>query len=268
MKLSIIIVSWNTRNLLKGCLASIYQGTVGLAFEVWVVDNNSIDGSVAMVRSDFPSVKIISNQENIGFATANNQAIKKSIGEYILLLNSDTVVYNGAVGQMVQFMDEHPDAGAATGRLLLPDGTAQSYIYGNDPTLSYLIRRNLTKIIKKRDLHNWDSHEVLEVQWVTGAFMMVRRAVIDKVGGLDENIFMYFEDNEWCYRMRQQGWKVYYNPKVEIAHLAGQSFGQQDEARKEEYFKGLIYFYRKHYGPLRTSLLQVLLKPYQWFISR
>lgn len=266
MKVSIIIVNWNTRELLRDCLASLYEKVQGLPFEVLVVDNASTDGSVEVIRNGFPSVSLIVNSKNVGFAKANNQALEKSRAEYVLLLNSDTIVPEGVIGKMVEFMDDHPQAGAATGKLVFPDGSTQPYTFGNDPTLSYLIRRNLSKLLFKKDLHDWNASRPAEVGWVTGGFMMVRQRAMEEVGGLDENMFMYFEDNDWCLRMRQKGWKIFYNPDVEIIHLHGKSFGEQHQARKKEYYQSLTYFYEKHYGPFQTFLLRILLGSFGWLV--
>ncbi|MDI6892712.1 MAG: glycosyltransferase family 2 protein [Actinomycetota bacterium] len=266
MKLSIVIVNWNTRGLLRDCLSSIYGSPLKERFEVIVVDNASTDGSQDLIKSDFPQVKLIANDQNLGFSRANNQAVRASKGEYVLLLNSDTVVSDEALGEMIRFMDEHPKAGAATCTLLLTDGVPQPFIYGEDPTLSYLVKRILRMLLKGRFMHDWRGAEVIETDWVTGACMMVRKKTIDEIGLLDENMFMYFEDNDWCYRMRKRGWKIYYCPFVQITHLCGRSADRP--SRKEDYYKSLIYFYRKHYSLLARLVLRMLLVPYRWVLAR
>jgi GT2 family glycosyltransferase len=288
MKLSIIIVNWNTKNLLKDCLNSIFDNSPSFKFEVIVVDNASTDGSLQMVTDYFSFVKLISNDSNKGFSYANNRGIEKSIGQYILLLNSDTIVFKKALEDMVNFMDNNFGAGALGCRLLMSDGTIQPYIFGDDPTLSYLVKRNIRKLLRLDDFHNWKNPSSppfnspltkgghrgvkegmggFEVDWVTGACMMVKREAVEKAGLMDENIFMYFEDNDWCYRIRKTGFKIYYNPKAEIIHLGGKSLGENQTKRKSEYYKSLLYFYQKHYGIWQTLLLRFLLIPNKLFLK-
>ncbi|MBI4744911.1 MAG: glycosyltransferase family 2 protein [Actinobacteria bacterium] len=156
IKLSIIIVNWNTKNLLKDCLNSIFDNSPSFKFEVIVVDNASTDGSPQMVTDYFSFVKLISNDSNKGFSYANNRGIERSIGQYILLLNSDTVVFKKALENMISFMDNNPEAGAVGCRLLMSDGTIQPYIFGDDPTLLCLLKRNIRKLLRLGDFHNWE----------------------------------------------------------------------------------------------------------------
>jgi GT2 family glycosyltransferase len=225
------------------------------------VDNASADGSAALVQAEFPAVRLIVNDENLGFARANNQGIRASSGRYVVLLNSDTTVPPGALAALVAFMDAHPTAGAVGPRLLRTDGTPQPYAFGGDPTLRYLLARGGNRLIFRRPLHDWATDAVQEVDWVSGACLMVRRAAIDQAGLLDENIFMYFEDNDWCLRIRQAGWRVIYNPQVAITHIGGQSLAQNPTARRA-YRESLRYFYAKHYGPVASLLLRLLLPVY------
>lgn len=260
-RLSVVIVNWNTCDLLRNCLHSLHRGQE-LACEVIVVDNGSSDDSVAMIRTEFPEVRLIANAENRGFAVANNQGIRVSAGEYIMLLNSDTIVKPGALRGLVYFLDEHPQAGAVGPRLVRPDGTAQPYAFGGDPTLTYLLTRGLNQLLFRRYLHNWATDATQEVDWVSGACLVVRRRAIDQVGLLDENIFMYFEDNDWCLRIRKGGWKVYLYPEVEVIHLGGCSLSQNPAARAA-YGRSLLYFYRKHYSKPARWLVHGLLPVYQ-----
>ncbi len=275
--LSVIIVSWNVAALLRDCLRSVVRSQAPgvrsqesgeliadscfLTSEIIVVDNASADGSAAMVRVEFPAVRLIVNAENLGFARGNNQGIRVSGGRYVVLLNSDTIVPSGALATLVAFMDAHPTAGAVGPRLLRPDGTPQPYAFGGDPTLRYLLARGVNRLIFRRPLHDWVTDAVQEVDWVSGACLMVRRAAMDQVGLLDENIFMYFEDNDWCLRIRQAGWRVVFNPHVAITHIGGQSLAQNPAARRA-YRDSLRYFYAKHYGPTAGLLLRLLLPFY------
>jgi GT2 family glycosyltransferase len=254
MVLSIIIASWNVRDLLAACLASLRAVT--LEIEIIVVDNASTDGSAEMVAAEFPQATLIRNATNIGFARANNQGICLARGRYVLLLNADTVVPPGALAALVDFMDAHPQAGACGPRLLHPDGTPQPYAFGRDPTPVYLLWRGLNRLLFHRYVHDWATDQVQEAEWVSGACLIVRREAIEQIGGLDENIFMYFEDNDWCLRLRRAGWRVYYNPQASITHLGGQSVKQNSQARTA-YYRSLEYFYAKHYGLLARSLLKI-----------
>ncbi len=168
----------------------------------------------------------------MGFPRANNRGIAASRGRYVLLLNSDTVALPTRSDMLVAFMDAHPEAGVVGPRLLRPDGTAQPYAFGGDPTLGYLLRRGFNRLLRGRYLHDWDTNTIQEVDWVSGACLMVRRAAIEQAGPLDEAMFMYFEDNEWCLRIRRAGWKVYYDPQAAIMHIGGQSLAKNPVARR------------------------------------
>jgi len=227
MELSIIIVNWNTRELLAQCLTSIYAHPLNCEFEIWVVDNASSDRSAQMVRERFSSVRLIENRENVGFARANNQAIRESMGRYVLLLNSDTQVCGNGLTLLVEFMESHPRIGITGAKLLNPDGSFQSS-YANFPTLisELMNAAGLSRWV--RGLHNpscepADSTQPHSVDWVSGACLIVRRKAIEEVGLLDEEYFMYGEEMDWCYRMNQHGWRVSLMPEVQVIHLVGQS---------------------------------------------
>lgn len=275
--LSIIIVTWNGRELLRTCLRTLVggeeagvrrqaSGVSPLTSEIIIVDNASTDGSAEMVRVEFGDVRLIVNAENLGFARANNIGIRASRGRYVLLLNNDTLVPPGALAALVAFMDAHPEAGAVGPRLLRPDGTPQPYAFGGDPTLGYLLRRGINRLILRCPLHDWATDTVQQVDWVSGACLMVRRAAIDQAGLLDENIFMYFEDNDWCLRIRQAGWKVYYDPQVAITHIGGQSVARNPAAQRA-YRESLRYFYARHYGPAANRALRLLLPLYARLVA-
>jgi GT2 family glycosyltransferase len=264
--LTIVIVSWNVAALLADCLRSILAGMEVVDNEIIVVDNASSDNSVEILRREFPHCRLIQNDHNAGFARANNQGIAASTGHYVLLLNSDTVVKPGTLTGLVEFMASHPDAGIVGPRLLRPNGAPQAFAFGGDPTLGYLLRRGISHLLLRRALHDWKTGQVQEVDWVSGACLLARREAIEQAGLLDENIFMYFEDNDWCLRIRQAGWKVYYNPQVEIIHLGGQSL-KQNPAARHAYYRSLDYFYAKHYGPMARFALQVSLMPYRLLVG-
>lgn len=253
--LSIVIVNWNTAGLTLDCLRSLHAARAAISFDVTVVDNGSSDDSVARIAAERPDVRLIRNAENRGFAAANNQGIAMTDGRYVLLLNSDTLASRAALEHLVAFLDAHPQAGACAPRLLQADGRVQPFAFGGDPTPLYLARRGLAKRFG-RALHDWNTGRTQEVDWVSGACLMVRRAAIEQAGPLDETMFMYFEDNDWCLRMRRRGWRIFYVPEVAITHLGGGSGAGADAARA--YRDSLRHFYRKHYGPLAQLWLSAL----------
>lgn len=255
--LSIVIVNWNTCDLLRDCLKALRLGTHP-TYEAIVVDNGSTDASPQMMQSEFPQVRLIINPDNRGFSFASNQGIRASQGRYVVLLNSDTIALPVALDGLVDFMEAHPDAGACGPRLLCLDGTPQPYAFGGDPTLGYLLARSLSQLVLRRSLHHWATDEVQQVDWVTGACLMARREAIEQAGLLDESIYMYFEDSDWCLRIRKAGWKVYYDPQVEIVHLGGQSLAKNPRAQRA-YYESLRYFYAKHYSRLAQWVIGLLL---------
>jgi len=266
MELSIVVVSYNTASLLAECLRSVPAAIAGVEYQVVVVDNASGDGSAEMVACEFPGVRLIRNTENVGFARANNQGIRATQGEYLLLLNSDTVARPDTLAGLVRFMDARLQAGAAGPRLLRSDGTPQPYAFGGDPRPGYLLARAANRLLFRRYQHDWATETVQEVDWVSGACMMVRRAAIEQVGLLDEKMFMYFEDNEWCLRLRRADWQVYYNPQVAITHLGGQSI-RRNPAAQRAYRDSLRYFYHKHYGKAAGWALELMLPVYSRLVS-
>lgn len=274
--LSIIIVTWNVRDLARACLqalpaalapapeAGATRAVVGathaspMQHEIIVVDNASTDGTAEMLRRDYPGVQLLCNEENLGFARANNRGLAQARGRYVVLLNADTEPRPGSLAAMIRFMDAHARCGAASPRLVRPDGTAQPYAFGKDPSPLYLMRRGLAHR-RSAYLHDWAVSEPVQVDWVSGACLVARREAIARVGGLDERIFMYFEDNDWCRRMRRAGWEVWYDPGAEVMHIGGASLGQNPHARAA-YYESLVYFYRKHYGRLPAALLRRLVR--------
>jgi len=232
MKLSIIIVSYNVRDHLAACLRSIYGTCAGLDPEVIVVDNASADGSVQMVRDRFPQVSLIVNAENIGFARANNQGYAVSHGEYVLLLNPDTLIKPGAVQVVLRFMETVPDAGLAGCRLINTDGTVQKSIMNMPSTAEYLSRALFIDrlFFDRHKKATYYRGKPFTVGMVSGAFMMVRRGALRDGSLFKDNCFLYTEEPELCIRLWHNGWKVYFTPDGEIVHHGGQST-QGDEIR-------------------------------------
>jgi len=253
MKISIIILSWNTKSLLHDCLKSLKGDG-----EVIVVDNGSTDGSVQMVQKEFPRVKLIKNQKNLGFGAANNQGIKAAQGDYLLLLNSDTVVKNDAPLKMAEFLSENPQVGVVGCRLLNPDGSLQPSA-GPFPSLGVTFMMLFLEHWLKNFVRT-SFPKVTEVDWVMGAALMTRREVIKKVGLMDEGIFMYMDEVEWCYRIKKAGFKVFFSPEASIIHFFGGSSQTGRETPILNIYRGLIYFYQKHYSVSQLKILKFMLK--------
>ena len=267
--LSIVIVNWNTRDLLRQCLHSIYKTTHNLAFEIYVVDNNSTDGSVNMIKKEFFKVNLIENRRNEGFATANNQAISRSRGKYTLLLNSDTIVLGNALSKMTEFMDAHELVGVLGCKLLDKDGNLQrsaawfsclwTLILGGDVlpvTLSCVL--GLKRFPGQCYLNDREHDKLQDVDWVSGACFMVRKTVVNDVGLLDENLFMYGEEIEWCYRIKKAGWSVAYFPGARISHIGGGSTLTGDSLPVYRSAFARRYIYHKHHNVLSSFLYDLL----------
>lgn len=236
--ISIVIVAFNNHDLLEDCLKSLYTNVPSvLTREIIVVDNNSSDNTVQMLQKQFPGVKIIANTENVGFARANNQALRIAGGRYFLLLNSDTLVLEG-LEKIIEFMDTHPEIGAVAPTMLESDGlTVQPQCGGSKRV--------------------WQSTVPTAVKSITGAAFLIRRDAYHNVGGLDEHFFFYNEDIDWCKRIRQHGWLIYYYPQAKVIHHGGSSTPQIGTRALVEGWKGGLYFVWKHYRYL--SWLHVIL---------
>jgi GT2 family glycosyltransferase len=262
LKLSIIIVNWNTCDLLDGCLSSIYTHPPADLFEVFVVDNGSTDGSVRMVMRRFPQVCLIENHVNLGFSRANNQAIKETTCPYILLLNPDTEVKQGALDTLIDFMDDHPEVGAAGSRLLNPDGTLQVSCYP-EPTHSREVWRlfHLDKFhpYGLYPMHTWDSETPRSVEVLQGASLILRRQALDQIGLLDEDYFVYSEEVDLCHRLKTAGWRLYWVPRSLVIHYEGQSTQQVSKEMFMHLYRGKLLYFRKHHGPLSVFLYKCIL---------
>ena len=274
---SIIIISWNTHDLLNQCLTSVFK-TPLTDWEILLVDNASTDGSSPMVREHFPKVQLIENKENVGFASANNQAIRKSMGKLILLLNSDTVVKPNALQEMVRFMDEHPETGAAGAYLLNPDGTLQPSCEPF-PTLTreFLRLFHLTSLWQGNcyRMAKWDPKKPREVEVIKGACLILRKEALKTIGLLDEDFFFYSEDVDLCYRLRKAGWHLYWVPTAKVVHYGGQSSHLVAAESFIRLYEGKLQYIRKHHGRpagavykmilLAASLSRLVLVPFTFF---
>ncbi|MCB0256996.1 MAG: glycosyltransferase family 2 protein [Anaerolineae bacterium] len=274
--LSIVIVNWNTRELLAGCLESLIceQSAVNsesqglstvhgsLTTEVIVVDNASSDGSAAMVRECFPTVQVIENRENVGFARANNQAICHSRGRYVLLLNSDTVVHAGALETLVAFMDARPQAGACGPRLLNGDGTLQPSVFPMLTPIREFWQLSFFERLYPRAtyrVHDWDTTTARQVDFIKGACFLVRRDAFHQIGLLDDRYFMYTEEVDLCYRLAQASWQLWYVPASKVIHFGGASSQQMREEMVIQLYRSKLQFYRRFGGVGRVRQARVLL---------
>ena len=248
MKLSIVIVSYNVRTYLEQCLQSVQKALVGIEGEVFVVDNHSEDDSVAVVRTDYPWVRLIESPENVGFARANNIAIRQSEAEYVLLLNPDTVVEENTLRQSLAFMDSHPEAGGAGVMMHNADGTLAPESRRAIPTpwVSCLKMLGFTKRYYMSHLP-WDQPSQIEV--ISGAFCLLRKKALDEIGLLDETFFMYGEDIDLSYRLLKGGWQNWYLP-YSIIHFKGKSTQKSDYRYVHIFYQAMLIFFRKHYGHL------------------
>ena len=248
MKLSVVIVSYNVRELLTACIDSVVKAAEGIDTEVFVVDNKSVDDTIEVISRDYPWVHLINNKENLGFSKANNIAIRQAEGEYVLLLNPDTVVAEGTLRGAIEFMDQHPEAGGAGVRMHNADGTLAPESRRAVPTPMVAARKMLgfTKRYYMSYL-SWDEPGQIEV--ISGAFMLLRRKAIDQVGMLDEDFFMYGEDIDLSYRLLKGGWQNWYLP-LDIIHYKGQSTQKSDFRYVHVFYQAMLIFFRKHYSHL------------------
>ncbi|MDY6825248.1 MAG: glycosyltransferase family 2 protein [Thermodesulfobacteriota bacterium] len=241
MDISFVIINWNTKDLLLQCIASIYETVAGREFEIWLVDNASTDGSVDAVQKRFFDVRIIRNQENMGFARANNKALKQINGRYAVLLNSDTRLTAGAIEDLFAFMENNGNAGMACGQLLNEDGSLQNS-FANFPTIpSLLVNESVLRLLapwkyKKKKLN---ASAPIQVESGIGACLMVRKAAMEDAGLLDERYFFFFEETDWAFTMKQKGWERWLVPSARIYHFQGQSVGHSLRSR--------ILFYESRY---------------------
>jgi GT2 family glycosyltransferase len=256
---SIIIVSWNTKEFLLSCMKLVFEKEQGISGEIIVVDNGSRDGSASEVKRVFPSIHLIENEKNLGFAKAVNQGLQKASGRYILLLNPDTRVKHGAIKQLLSFMDSHFETGVAGAQLLNSDGSKQNSI-ANFPSLAteLLNKRFLRWLFPKRFPGKERNYsEPVEVDSVIGACMMVRREALDQVGFLDEDYFLFLEETDWCFRMKRAGWKIYHVPQAEVYHFQGKSAETERKRARVEYYRSRYHFFKKNKGSLQWVILLV-----------
>ena len=255
MDLSVIIVSWNVKNLLRENLKAIYKNTQNINFEIFVIDNNSADNSVKMVKEEFPQVKLIVNKKNLGFSKANNQGIKKSKGRYVLLLNPDMRVFPEILEKMMKWMDKHQEAGIASCNLIKKNGETILHVRQYPTLLNQLaivlkLPHIFPKILNKYLMKNFDYSKEASVDSVRGSFFMIRREVIEKLVGLDERYFIWFEEVDFCRQVKNAGWKIMYVPTIKCVDYVGKSFSQIKRGIAQKYFRDSMLKYFKKWHPL------------------
>lgn len=262
LDLSIIIVSWNVRNLLANCLETIDNGRGELDLEVIVVDAGSVDGSPDMLRDQFAWVKLVARSDNVGFPKGNNIGIERARGRHIMLLNPDTEVIGDALSQMVAYLDEHLDVGVVSCLLKNPDGSIQPSRrrFPNFGTAVFestwfepYAPRVLLQGYYAEDL---PLDEPVDVDWLTGASLMVRHEVIDRVGPMDEAYFMYSEELDWCRRIKDASWRIVFLPTAEIIHYVGKSSEQAIVRRHIDFNRAKLRYFRKYHGRTQADLLR------------
>ncbi len=279
--LSIVIVNWNVRNLLRRCLQSIQSTTLPIYqstnTEIIVVDNASADDSVEMVRAEFPAVRLIANTENRGFPAANNQGIGIAQGRYVFLLNPDTEVVSDALATMVAFADAHPDVGILGPQLLTPQlwGGKRRGVQSSRrrfPTLATAFFESTwlqpyapRRLLERYEFLDQPDDMVQDVDWLYGAALMARREAIEQVGPMDEGYFMYSEELDWCRRFRDAGWRVVYLPAAQIVHHEGKSSEQVVTSRHIHFQTSKVRYFRKYHGRVAAEALRLfILGSYVW----
>jgi len=289
LDLAIIIVNYNTRDLLRECLQSTYSSEGDVSFSVIVVDNASTDGSGAMVTAEFPQAELIASQYNGGFAYANNLGLKRAgfspqistnKYRYALLLNPDTVLPPDALAEMLRFLDDRPQVGAAGPKLILLDGSLDLACRRSFPTpqVSFYRMMGLSKLFPRHPVfgrYNMtyaDPDQTIEVDAVVGAFMMVRQEAIQQAGLLDETYFMYGEDLDWAYQIKANGWKIFYYPQVVVTHVK-RAASRHSLKAKVEFYRAMNIFYRKFYADETPAWLHSLVVlginlPWRWYQLR
>lgn len=282
MDVAVVIVNWNTRDLLRDCLASIVRETRNTSHQIFVVDNASSDGSASMCRNEFPQVKLIANDINRGFAAANNLAMRVAPGRYVLLLNPDTVVLDNAIGRCVDYADHHPDIGVLGCKVLERDGQLQRTGFSfPSPWTLFLTLSGLchlfprSSIFSKPQLGWWDRGNTADIDVISGMFMLVRREALQVVGLMDERYFIYAEEADWCFRFARAGWRRVFYPDARIIHVdgGGKSTSQVNVKMLVQLQKSLMIYFRKNLGlgPWAIAKLMFLIsnaaRSLGWFVT-
>ena len=278
---SVIIVSYNTEDILRNCLRSLFTNSAGIEIEVFVVDNNSADGSAHMVQTEFSRVHLIANAKNVGFAAANNQAFRLAKGRYIILLNPDAYLQALSLDKGIDFMDKTPRCGLCGGRIISPEGKLEPSARRFPSAVSKLLtlsglsgKFSHSPFLNRHEFGGFAHDQPMEVDWVPGTFTIVRKKMLDEIGFFDERFYLYYEETDLCLRAKMAGWKVYFIPFAEVMHIGGASSKtRQDKAIDKKAAQILSFrmrsewlYYRKNkglFGLLTSSGVELL-----WYAAR
>lgn len=263
---SILIVNYKTCELTLHTIHSVHRSETQFEYEIILVDNASEDGIAEQVFHSYPYVRVIENEQNVGFAKANNQAMQLATGRYLLLLNSDTIIQPDTLQTMITFMDNQPTIGASGCKIILPNGELDRACRRGFPTpgASFFYISNLYKLFPHNPKFNGyqmghlNPNESYPIDCLVGAFMLVRREALEQVGGLDEDFFMYGEDIDWCYRIKEAGWGIYYNAETYITHYKGASSRKKPYKIVYEFHRAMWLFHKKHYINMYPLLVNEL----------
>ncbi len=268
MDLSVVVLNWNAGEDLRRCLQSLTPLPSEIEMEVMVVDNASSDLSRAMVAKEFPSVRLMVNKTNLGFCAGNNAALPYVNGRWVLFLNPDTIVHSDAPAVMVQYGDARPDVGIIGPKLINPDDSLQySCRHFPDLAAGFFRKTPLGRLFPKNRyaanyiMSDWDHCSAREVDWLSGAALMVRRCLLDEIGAFDEDYYMFCEDVDLCYRVWKSGWKVVYLPEAVITHRIGRSTDQVPVRSTYLFHRSMYLFYRKHYRSKTPIVVRPLILP-------
>jgi GT2 family glycosyltransferase len=255
---SIVLVNFNTRQMTLDCLQSLRSSLTKLSHQIILVDNASSDGSVEAIRAHYPEVEIIANLRNLGFGAANNLAFARCQADAVLLLNTDTIVHPGAIESMLAVLQAEPTVGAVGCKLENADGSLQRSCWSfPTPLLAWSEALGLHRLGLTRDWHRWHHESEQDVDFVIGAAMLVRRSVIEQVGGFDEDFFLYAEEADWQRRMHDAGWRIRFTPAGSITHLGGASGAVMRDRQLVESCRGVLRYVRKHHGPLGAWIFRL-----------
>ncbi|OGU55544.1 MAG: hypothetical protein A2V66_07060 [Ignavibacteria bacterium RBG_13_36_8] len=255
MDVSVVIVNWNTKQLLMNCLQTIYDNTELIEFEIIVVDNASSDNSVEMVKQHFPQTIVLENSENLGYAAANNQGITIARGRYVLILNSDMIFIDDSISKVCSFADSHPNAAVVGCKMLNRDRTLQQNTYLFPSLLNLFLAATYlykmfpkSKFFARERMGWWDWNDIKDVDVIVGCFILVRMDAIHEVGPMDDQFFMYYEETDWCYRFKKAGWDIIFAPVSKVIHLGGESTKKNPGKMLLQMKSSLLLYFKKHMG--------------------
>ncbi len=260
---TVLILVRNTPGLLVQCLQSFYDALLKKGWQFIVVDNGSEEDVRPMLRTGFPAVEVIRSEQNLGFAAGNNLGLRAAKGECVILINSDVIAPADVLESLADTMRSDLRLGAMSPGLFTAHGEPQAFAFGDAASPAYLVLRGVRSILGLGPMHNWSVKDPLEAEWVSAACLCVRRKTIEETGELDERFLLYFEDVDWCLRMRAAGWKIIYNPRLRVTHLGGATRLDGSIDRRKLYHRSLLLFCEKHYGRGWKLLIQMLLLVYR-----